>query len=51
MGVDSFPRVSEHGAENGLKIDQSGGDGAKPAESPAVGDRLGRLVRYANPAK
>ena len=40
MGVDSFPRVSEYGAKNRLKIDQSGGDGAKPAESPPIGDRL-----------
>ena len=40
MGVDSFPRVSEYGAKNSLKIDQSGGDGAKPTESAAVGDRL-----------
>ena len=40
MGVDSFPRVSEYGAKNSLKIDQSGCDGAKSAESPPIGDRL-----------
>ena len=36
MGVDSFPRMSEHGAKDGLKVDQSGGDGAEPAQPPAV---------------
>src|SRR5262245_10857434 len=40
MSVDSFPRVSEYGAKSSLKIDQSSGDGAKPAESAPVGDRL-----------
>src|SRR4030095_8575620 len=40
MSVDSFSHVSEHGAKNSLKIDQSSGDGAKPAESATVGDRL-----------
>src|SRR5512138_2823596 len=39
MGVDSFSRMSEHSAKNRLKIDQSGGDSAKSAESPAVADR------------
>src|SRR4029434_1387359 len=40
MSVDSFTGMSEHGAKNGLNIDQAGCDGAKPAQSPAVGDRL-----------
>ena len=44
MGVDSFPRVSKL-APKIAGIDQSSGDGAKPAESATVGNRRG-LVRY-----
>src|SRR5262245_1675354 len=40
MPVDSFPRVSEHGAKNSLHIDQAGGDGTKPTQSSAVGYRF-----------
>src|SRR6266550_6641642 len=40
MSVDPLPRMSEYGAKNGLTVDQSGGEGANPAEPPAVGDWL-----------
>ena len=47
MGVDSCPRVSKHGAKDGLKINQSGGAHTQPAQSPAIDARF--VFRFAAP--